>query len=489
MKKLCFLVILLLITGLAWSKPMHLKTSHTVIIDTDCAVDDMRAISLLLSRPEITVKAILLSDGALSPDEGYEKVKELLHEFGRDTIPVYLGQALKGINPPWREFNRQVSWGSIKVKLSPEKIESIGLDKVPGIMDKEISFICLGPLTNIAFLIKKDTSFVSKTEQIIWYNESVNPLAGFNYDCDKSAAEFVLNSGIRIDVISNLQKEGAVFDVPLYNLCKESKNLPGKVLNYVYSQPAVLEKLKQQHFLLWDDLAAMYITNPELFDISPLKKNNRIRFAMDYNLPAIREAYSDMITGKYSVCENVVFNHFPADREMFAYDVRQIMDSAIARYGYDEWKANVMTDEFHGHLGVFSIVGAKMGIRAREYFGVGPDVLEVVSYAGSKPPFSCMNDGIQVSTGATLGMGTITLAKDTVPEPTALFDYKGRRIQISLKKEYLEEVKKNIKEGLDNFGLSDEDYWEHIRHNSITYWLEWDRNKIFDITEIKKPAN
>ena len=42
-----------------------------------------------------------------------------------------------------------------------------------------------------------------------------------------------------------------------------------------------------------------------------------------------------------------------------------------------------MTDEFHGHLGVFSIVGAKMGIRAREIFGVGPDMLNVVTYAGT----------------------------------------------------------------------------------------------------------
>jgi len=30
-------------------------------------------------------------------------------------------------------------------------------------------------------------------------------------------------------------------------------------------------------------------------------------------------------------------------------------------------EANVMTDEFHGHLGVFSIVGAKMGIKHVNY--------------------------------------------------------------------------------------------------------------------------
>ena len=109
----------------------------------------------------------------------------------------------------------------------------------------------------------------------------------------------------------------------------------------------------------------------------------------------VKEAICDMINGFYVTEHNVVFNSFPVNREMFNYDVRPIIDTVIALYGYEEWKANVMTDEFHGHLGVFSIVGAKMGIKARELFGVGPDMLEVTTYAGTKPPYSCLNDGIR----------------------------------------------------------------------------------------------
>jgi len=150
----------------------------------------------------------------------------------------------------------------------------------------------------------------------------------------------------------------------------------------------------------------------------------------------------------------------------------------------DEWKANVMTDEFHGHLGVFSIVGAKMGIRAREIFGVGPDMLTVVSFAGLRPPYSCLNDGIQVSTGATLGMGLIKVQADSVTKPSAIFSYKGRSVKITLKKEYLEKVDSDINEGILKFGLMDDGYWKLIRHNALIYWLEWDRKKIFDIEEM-----
>jgi len=41
--------------------------------------------------------------------------------------------------------------------------------------DEKVILVCLGPLTNIAHMIMKDASVVSKIERIIWYNESVKP--------------------------------------------------------------------------------------------------------------------------------------------------------------------------------------------------------------------------------------------------------------------------------------------------------------------------
>jgi pyrimidine-specific ribonucleoside hydrolase len=306
-------------------------------------------------------------------------------------------------------------------------------------------------------------------------------LQGFNYECDKDNAELVFESAIRVDVISNLNKEGAQFDSSMYSVCKLAKTQLATIVYNVYSQKAVYKKMKQNHFKLCDDLIALYLTNPELFDINIVKNNSNIRYNQNYNVEGVKEAISDMIKGFYVSEKNIVFNQFPVQREMFDYDVRQILDSAIARYGFDEWKAVVMTDEFHGHLGVFSIVGAKMGIKAREFFNVGPDMLDVLSYAGTIPPYSCLNDGIQVSTGATLGMGLIHLATDSITRPMAVFTYKNQSIRISLKKEYLDIVESDIKEGIVKFGLADDGYWKLIRRNALKYWLEWDRNKIFDI--------
>ncbi len=473
-------------SGIAFSQPLHEHNSHAVIIDTDCAIDDMRAISLLLSRPEITIKAIVTCDGSIPPKEGVQKIHTLLHEFKADSIPVALGDDLPNVAPPWREFNRQFTWGTAIDNIKPILNSFDCLVKNIENSKEKTILICLGPLTNIEKLVKEKKSILNNIERIIWYNGYVKPLSGFNYEYDKEAAEIVFGSGIRIDVISNLNYENSRFDSALYEVCVKSTTVLASVFSKVHSQPIVYKRLMQKHFNLCDELVSIYLTNPELFGITPLMGKTIIRHNQEYNENGVREVIIDMINGNYAVKSNVVFNSFPVQREMFNYDVRPIIDTAIALYGMDEWKANVMTDEFHGHLGVFSIVGAKMGIRAREYFGVGSDMLKVVAYAGTKPPYSCLIDGIQVSTGATLGMGTIKLSDDIIAKPSAVFSYQNKSIRITLKPEYLKMVDADIAEGIVKFGLMDDGYWKLIRQNALKYWVEWDRNQIFEVTEVNQ---
>ena len=87
-----------------------------------------------------------------------------------------------------------------------------------------------------------------------------------------------------------------------------------------------------------------------------------------------------------------------------------------------------------------------MGIRAREYFNIGVDDIEVTSYAGHKPPVSCMNDGLQVSTGATLGHGLIRVAEELPVRPEARFSFKGKTIRLRLKPEYADRIRRDVQQ-------------------------------------------
>jgi inosine-uridine nucleoside N-ribohydrolase/formylmethanofuran dehydrogenase subunit E len=480
MKNIIITAIVILQLAQTNASPLHINYKHSIIIDTDCAIDDMRAIGLLLSLPDITIKAIMVSGGSIPPNEGAIKVKSILKEFQSDPIPVICGAELEGINPAWREFNSQLNWGKT---VQPTTI-NYSLEDVNNIIKNStepITLICLGPLSNLARLIKNNPELKNNIEEIIWYNESGNPLKGFNYECDIKAAEYVIASKVEINILSNPGDEKLVFDTSMQNICLSSNTTLARALYNVHNQPEASEKLKQNHFRLWDELAVIFLTNPELFEMEPLYEKKNVRISKGCHTDAIIDVYEDIITGRYKAGEYVAFYGFPAKKEMFVYDVRMILDQAIAKYGIDEWEACVITDEFHGHLGIFSIVGAKMGIRAREYFGVGTDKLSVISFAGKEEPFSCLNDGIQVSTGATLGLGAIEVRDDSIARPSAIFTHNGNSVIITLKNTYLEQIKASIRKGTEQYGLTDEGYWHLVRQNALKYWLEWDRNEIFDV--------
>ena len=72
-----------------------------------------------------------------------------------------------------------------------------------------------------------------------------------------------------------------------------------------------------------------------------------------------------------------------------------------------EWLVQVV--HFHGHLGPSVVAGARMGmaglraVKAKGYF----DVEVICEGPLARPPQACFLDGVQVSTGATLGKRTL----------------------------------------------------------------------------------
>jgi len=92
-----------------------------------------------------------------------------------------------------------------------------------------------------------------------------------------------------------------------------------------------------------------------------------------------------------------------------------------------------------------------------------------------------MNDGMQVSTGGTIGHGLITVSPDPPFQPKADFTFKAKSVCLRLKEKYWYTIRSDIRTGIELYGLNTEDYWKHVRKLALNYWLEWDRMEIFDI--------
>ncbi|MEK6715338.1 MAG: formylmethanofuran dehydrogenase subunit E family protein [Candidatus Omnitrophota bacterium] len=97
--------------------------------------------------------------------------------------------------------------------------------------------------------------------------------------------------------------------------------------------------------------------------------------------------------------------------------------------------------EFHGHLGPWLVLGLLMGeygvkkIGAKKYFGLNVEV----NGLNSKPR-TCLIDGLQLSTGCTLGKGNIKILKSKGIFVNFINNKTNKKISISLNNEMFKKI-------------------------------------------------
>lgn len=458
------------------------KPKYHVIIDTDGAIDDMRAISMFLAGNDIHVLAVIGSHGTLSPYSSSLKVNSLLRSCYHEGIPVGTGRETNIKPPVWNKFAESIQWGTDK---SQEKIvfpsASVLLNKTIKNYSKKITLIALGSLTTYADLLVKNPEYISKIESVIWYNDA-NIETGFNYNADSTSLKIIKKLNIPLKIVSN-NRNDLICDTTYLSFIQNVNSVYAKQIYSVHQQSNVSEKVKEKHLKLWDDLLPLYLTVPIIFTNE--KKENITYVSIDKKIPLnfIYETVAELlISGTRS--NNRTFRTFPVDTSLYIQSIIDILPETLKKYGETEWKAIALTNEIHGHTGIYSIIGAKMGVRACEYFNVGINNLQVTSFAGRKPPLSCLNDGIQISTGATIGQGLITVSDSIYKIPTVIFEFNGQKIKMTLKDEIAEKIRNEIKQGIKDYGLLSEKYWIYIEESAVQYWSNFDRHNIFIIKKL-----
>jgi pyrimidine-specific ribonucleoside hydrolase len=418
------------------------KPKHYVIVDTDGGIDDQKAI-MLLASPDV--------DSAVTISDGFHN--QLMHTQYQ---PCLIVSGMKDF-----------MW---------QKHEAAGLiEKILSAETTPVTFIALGSLKTAAEAMESAPSFNKKVKQIIWSNEGLPGKEGLNYRVSPESAVKVIDGPLPVIVTGGINE--TFYDESLL------EEIGGVNTPYAARVHALIMAMASHSFAFtaYDETVPLFLHYPSLFTTSNGEQKNRFYTPID--LGALRHAAVIILKGE-TVKRMQVIKSIPRDTSFYMSDLQRFVEETRNKYGEDEWGSGVIANELHRHLGVFAIIGVKMGIRAREYFCTGVDEMSVNSHAGSTPPLSCMNDGIQVSTGATPGHGLLTVSTSTPASPAADFTHKGRTIRITLKKELAEKVSSELKEINFVYGLDSDIYWELVRQNSIKYWLQFDRHEIFDIQVI-----
>lgn len=478
MKRLFLIFTTLFLSLSLYSHPW--KPSHYVIIDTDGGIDDIKAITMLLASPDVRVLAITTSPGVLTAANAYIKVRSLLDSYFHEGISVGINRKVtaKASDLP---AALETKWGDedgIHAREAPDFITVIA--EIIASEKTKISFICLGGMSTALHALREIPDFGKQIKDFIWSADGPDDKAGFNYNIDKKASIGMLKQEIPVKIVRNYTiGDNEFYNAELLNYLGSVKTIYAKKLFAFFNSDAAKNHIFS--YTAADEIVAIFLHYPDLFINKTL---GNISDCIPSDLAGLRESTIKILKGE-TVPKNQVFKEIPTDPSFYFDDIKGSVTEIIDKYGMDEWSSGVLANELHRHLGVFAIIGVKMGIRAREYFDTGVDEFSTTSYAGSVPPLSCFNDGLQVSTGSTPGHGLLTVINDPPSSPSAIFTYMNKKIRLTLKPEITEKITAELREINFVYGLDSNTYWELVRKNSIKYWLGMDRHEIFDIEEIK----
>ncbi len=178
-----------------------------------------------------------------------------------------------------------------------------------------------------------------------------------------------------------------------------------------------------------------------------------------------------------------ILKDLPDEAEAYQEPAAALVRAGIPdKYGHEEWAAIVLTHEFHQHVGIMTLTGAKMAVRARELLDAPARSIHVTVETGPKPPLACAIDGIQAAIASTLAQELIDVPENGEPKLAATFVYENRAVRLSLRPEYSGRVQGFIAKAIRDFGNLTPAYFEEIERLSYQVWRDFDRKQIFNET-------
>ncbi|MXZ91876.1 MAG: nucleoside hydrolase [Chloroflexi bacterium] len=250
-----------------------------VILDTDPGVDDAVAILMALACREFNVIGLTTTAGNVPLARATRNALAILEHVGRPDIPI-----CKGAARPMRgryAYARQVHSASGLTRrlpdpnLAPSQTPAVSF-LAQSLLDNpgEITVIALGPLTNLARLLRRRPAALRAAKRVVVMGGAVNvpgnvsAHAEFNFYSDPTAARLVIESGIPLTLI-DLGACRQVYlshdQVPPTSTANPMGKLASEMLNGWFRKDST-----RQLFHLYDPLTILAVTHPHVVRLQPV---------------------------------------------------------------------------------------------------------------------------------------------------------------------------------------------------------------------------
>ncbi len=255
--------------------------TRKVILDVDPGVDDAVALCWALFNPGLDVVAVTAVGGNCVPAQATRNVQAIIEALDPPRLPR-LGAAYEpepgeaGPAPEGRGLYGPDGLGGVELPLA-ERQHMLPADKV--ICDQvraapdAITFVALGPLTNLARAFQRDPELPSLVGRVVIAGGAVSgpgnitPAAEFNIHCDPQAARAVFLSASTKTLIPLDVTNRVTLNFDLYHELPDEATRLGSLLRRLL--PGAFRGYRQRFGLegihVHDTVTLMAVVYPDLF--------------------------------------------------------------------------------------------------------------------------------------------------------------------------------------------------------------------------------
>lgn len=252
--------------------------SRKIIIDCDPGIDDAIAICIALADPRVDVLAVTATAGTVDAVDATQNAGAIINHLDPARYPR-IGSATTTENAAVYsdlELHGPGGLGDFRFE-QPERQRQTPSEKLIAEMvarhPNEVTLVCLGPLTNLAKLTRRDPSTVSLIDKVVISGGAVNhpgnatAVAEQNMHFDPNSASEVFQSLTTKSLVPLDVTDVVTFGVEVIERLPSQTTRAGQMLHKMLSFAfrAYHQKLGRELLPLYDATALLAVLEPEVF--------------------------------------------------------------------------------------------------------------------------------------------------------------------------------------------------------------------------------